>query len=73
MVVVAVQQVARTNKGGVPGMSDPIVTTDWHTPTLEAFRAANPHMLNHSSRLVLDPEVDVSVNPPVDTSGNSQN
>ncbi|MFP3645142.1 hypothetical protein [Paraburkholderia sp. SIMBA_054] len=44
-------------------MSDPIVVDSWHTPTLAEFKAANPHLLNHSSRLVVDPEVDVSVNP----------
>lgn len=47
-------------------MSDPvpIVTSDWTTPTLSEFLAVNPHLLNHSSRTVVDPEVPVSVNPP---------
>lgn len=44
-----------------------IVTSNWQTPTLEAFEAANPHLLNHSSRIVIDPEVNVTVNPQVNT------
>lgn len=36
----------------------------WQTPTFEDFVAANPHLLNHSSYVVVDPEVPVSVNPP---------
>jgi hypothetical protein len=37
----------------------------WKTPTFQEFLAANPHLLNHSSRLVVDPEVPVAVKPPV--------
>jgi hypothetical protein len=32
----------------------------WHTPTYAAFLAANPHLHNHSSRTVLDPELPVA-------------
>lgn len=35
----------------------------WLTPTFAAFLAANPHLLNHSSRIVVDPEVQVVPNP----------
>lgn len=41
----------------------PIAASNWKTPTLADFLAANPHLKNHSSRTVLDPEVPVSVDP----------
>lgn len=40
-----------------------IAASNWKTPTLDDWLAANPHLLNHSSRKVVDPEVPVSVNP----------
>jgi hypothetical protein len=42
-----------------------VEVVEWTTPTLAQFLAVNPHMLNHSSRLVVDPEVEVAVNPDV--------
>ena len=36
---------------------------EWKTPTYAAFLAANPHLLNHSSRTLVDPEVPVAVDP----------
>lgn len=50
-------------------MSDPTTVTTvtvpvWKTPTYAAFLAANPHLLNHSSRIVVNPEVPVAVDPP---------
>jgi len=44
---------------------DTIFVSDWKTPSFADFLAANPKFRNHSSREVVDPEVPVSVNPPV--------
>jgi hypothetical protein len=46
---------------------------EWKTPTYAQFLAANPHLLNHSSRIVVDPEVPVAVNPTVASGDSSPN
>ncbi|WP_244832322.1 hypothetical protein [Caballeronia sp. TF1N1] len=45
-----------------------IVKSDWAPPKLADWVAANPVLKEHSSRLVVDPEVPVSVNPEGNTS-----
>jgi hypothetical protein len=41
----------------------PVVTSDWKVSTFVEFEAVNPHLNNHSSRTVLDPEVPVAQEP----------
>jgi hypothetical protein len=36
------------------------IVHNWGLQTLEEFKAANPHLHNHSSRTVLDPEEPVA-------------
>jgi hypothetical protein len=52
-------------------MAGVIVSSKWKTPTLKDWLDANPHLKNHSSRLVVDPEVPISVNPSVVSSTTS--
>lgn len=47
---------------------DLIVKSNWAPPKLADWVAANPVLREHSSRIVVDPEVPVSVNPGDNTS-----